>query len=230
MNEYHLVLIETSGNQGYIFASNKLRENVGASELTHRVGTQFFLGAIAETGPSLWKPSPSETRQALVDKAQNPPIEADSHPFEVILAASGKAMLLVRDAGNGRDIIARVTERILREAPGLEAHGAVGSRFNFSTQPVHNAIREVHHLLETVRSRVPGPSQRFLRIPPVSECQTSGFPAAEYVTRGLPEGEWAPAPASQSRSITHETHGIRGSGICASATESSTHCQTPRRS
>jgi hypothetical protein len=118
----HLVLVETSGNQNYIFATNKLSENVGASELTARVGTQFVLEAVREAGgPGLWTDSMSmaEVRRAVRDGARNRPVDG-SNPVEVILAASGKALLLVREKAVGTRIIRQVTRLALKEAPGLE--------------------------------------------------------------------------------------------------------------
>jgi hypothetical protein len=105
----NLVLIETSGNQAYIFATNKLRENVGASELTAQVGRQFVLDAVQAAGGQ----RPQDLR-----KPDTYPALSDTNAVEVILAVSGKALLLVRDAAIGRQIVNKVTLRALRKPRG----------------------------------------------------------------------------------------------------------------
>ncbi len=102
----HLVLIETSGNQQYIFASNRLRENVGASELVYRVGTTFVLEAVAGVGgPQLGQGGAQDLRVSLLDAQKNAALHDGVQGVEVILAASGKAMLLVSDEAKGRRIV-----------------------------------------------------------------------------------------------------------------------------
>lgn len=90
----HLILIETSGNQNYIFSTNKLRENVGASELTYRVGTQWVLKAVEEVGgPSgLWADNSAQFRRNLLNTQLNRPINEEGVLVEVIVATSGKAL------------------------------------------------------------------------------------------------------------------------------------------
>src|SRR5262245_4504028 len=92
----HAVALETFGNQGYIFASNKRRENVGASELIRRIGEDYPRAAVA-------------SRSGI----------------DVVLAVSGKAVLLVDEFQKGREIVRAVTERVIREAPGVDVRGAI---------------------------------------------------------------------------------------------------------
>src|SRR4051812_39573274 len=130
MKDKYVVLLETSGNQRYIFATNKLRENVGASELTYRAGTRYVLDAIAsalQSGArrSLWDDSPHVLRANLVDRGLNPAIEQEGNAVEVVVATSGKAILLVEGEGFGRRIVEHATRRALLEAPGLDLRGVV---------------------------------------------------------------------------------------------------------
>jgi hypothetical protein len=192
----NLVLIETSGNQAYIFATNKLRENVGASELTYRVGTQFVHDALSESGgPDVKRGSQAEVRLALRDGRSNPSIESGLFTAEVILAASGKALLLVANEERGRAIVRGVSRRVVELAPGIEAPGVIGGDFDAGGKSIHDAIREAHRLLENARSAIPGPAQRHLRLPVVADCLTSGLPAAGYATHGLPKEDHGPRSA-----------------------------------
>jgi len=196
MDSIYLVLIETSGNQNYIFSTNRLRENMGASELTYQAGTKWILAAVADpndaTSLEVWQDS-KRLRKLLRNPQINPPIELQSKPAEILTAASGKALLLTKDRETAQSIIRRVTQRALEKAPGLDIMG-VYEEIEDWNQPnsLANAIKKIHKTFEKVRSRRPSPENRFLRLPIVASCAVSGLPASEIDTLGKD-----PKPISQ---------------------------------
>lgn len=190
----HLVLLETSGNQNYIFSTNKLKENIGASELTFRVGTQFVIDAVrkirgdAETHQSDFS-STDKIRDWLLNPQTNPRIEDQSTEtaIEVIIATSGKALLLVKQHKHGQAIIRAVTHRALKEAAGIDICGVISEQFSWKTYQIGKMNRQVHERFEAVRSRRPSPELRFARLPIMDECATSGLPAA-WIDTQTPDG------------------------------------------
>lgn len=90
----HLVLISTSGNQSYIFASNRLREAVGASYLVARSTTAWVASAAALAGGT------------------------------VLQASSGSTLVTVPDEDAARALAHEVTLTALRNAPGLAVRAA----------------------------------------------------------------------------------------------------------
>ncbi|NJM47650.1 MAG: hypothetical protein HC860_17025 [Alkalinema sp. RU_4_3] len=176
----HLVLIETSGNQSFIFSTNKLKENVGASEATYRVCSQWVLDAVSEITKTktLWDDDADQLKNNLCNSKFNPPITATGSWVEVVVAASGKAILITRELDHAKKIIKAVTLRALKEAPGLDVCGAIEA-FNWDGDiKLPEVSRRLHKKFEVVRSMRPGPELRFLRLPIVEDCRASGLPAA----------------------------------------------------
>jgi len=188
-----LVRIETSGNQAYIFASNRLRQNVGASELVLRSCSQWVLEAVKEkaTGRRLWAPSVEDRTRRLRDRALNPHLGAGGNRVEVVTATSGSACLLTQDLQLGRCLVEAVTRRALREAPGLAVAGAVVEMRD--RQGFQDAFQNANTELGRVRSRLPAPEARFRQLPIVERCRTTGLPAASY---DVPFGTEPPEPLS----------------------------------
>jgi hypothetical protein len=187
-----LVRIETSGNQAYIFASNRLRQNVGASELVLRCCSQWVLEAVAQiTGRALWDPSVQERTERLRNPTLNPYLGKAGNRVEVMTATSGSATLLVEDCSLGCELVEKVTRRALREAPGLAVAGAVVSMDG--REGFQQAFQQAGAELARVRSRLPLPEARFRQIPIVDRCRTTGLPAAVY---DVPFGGEPPEPLS----------------------------------
>jgi len=179
-------VLETSGNQAYVFATNKLRENVGASELTRRAGTKWVFEAVEGlTHRNLYRDDPTEQRAVLTDRALNPSVE-DGALVEIVEAISGKAILLVKDEKTANAIVQAVTLTALREAPGMEVKGAVAHVDWSQPGSVPLALKQAYRRYEELRTAMNGPESRFLRLPFVAECASSGMPAAEVDKDGKP--------------------------------------------
>lgn len=176
-----LVLIETSGNQNYIFSTNKLKENIGASELTYQSGTFWVLEAIAEitnrVKPIYTSKFPNNLRNYLLNPSLNLPIEDNKSKVEVIVATSGKALLIVKEEADVKKIIKTVSRRALQEAPGLDISG-VFIEFDWNKYKLGELNAKVHKLYEQARSQNLNRAARFSRLPIADSCQTSGLPAS----------------------------------------------------
>ncbi len=171
----YLVLIETSGNQEYIFATNKLSENVGASELITQVGTDYVWEAVRNVGGK----QPHDPHDPTTY-----PVLGNGNPVEVITATSGKALLLANDAEIARTIVWSVTRKALNKAPGLQVFGVVSRSFDFYREPLHGLMGEVYRSYEQKRSSLAGPSTRFLKLPIIADCASSGLPASYVAGQG----------------------------------------------
>ncbi len=190
----YLVLLETSGNQNFIFSTNKLKENIGASELTYRAGTRWVLDAVAEINetPELrqWANS-QDLRGILRNKALNPAIEEGHKPLEIIIATSGKALILARTEETAKDLIRQVTRKALEDAPGLNLSGVFVQIQDWDqTNSLDEAIRQVHKTFEETQPYRPTAEARFLRLPIIADCSFSGLPASDLDY--TPENERVP--------------------------------------
>lgn len=186
----NIVLIETSGNQRYIFATNKLRENVGASELTYQIGTKCVLAAAGRPYDYEKDKNGNKLRQLLLNE-QLIETNSDENAVEIIIATSGKALLLTKTEPKAKEIVRKVTTEALRLMPGLTVHGAI-CKVEDDLTDVHKAVGTVHRRLEEIRHRIPSTQQRFQRLPFVAPCATSGLPASEiYKHKSLPKTEEA---------------------------------------
>lgn len=175
------MLIETVGNQATVFQTNRLKEVIGASHLVYQVGTEFLFAAIGKTRN--WE-KPDQLDAYLLSEHENPPIEKGTdESVEIVVAASGKAILLTRTEKRAKQIIGNVTKKALEEAPGVTVRGALARVKEFTAEGINDAFDAVHKEHARVRGSLPSSDLRFQKLPFVEMCASSGLPA-EYDVAG----------------------------------------------
>ena len=171
-----LVMLETNGNQHYIFSSPRLRDNIGASSLLTHL-EQWTEEALASTGAAgAWRASRGLPAGPGADESQ------------WVSRSSGKVIVMVDEPQRARDLIGEVTRRALAQAPGLDVSGVFieipGARGAGGGPVVDDAaLKAVHAEAAAYALRRPPADARFAQIPFLARAKDSALPAAPPLGR-----------------------------------------------
>ncbi|MFC7811772.1 hypothetical protein [Streptomyces olivaceus] len=169
--QVRLVSFEAWNITRFMFVAGKRREIAGASELITYLERRWVRESLRE----------------VFGRGFAEGWRIEECPAELLESGAGTAKVLVRGEGEARRLVAAVTGRALRQAPGLEVCGVVSGGFGWGAGGgLHAALGECARALTGVRTGLPGPDARFLRLPVVDSCRATGLPAAGVLR--LPDG------------------------------------------
>lgn len=113
---FYLVMVDTAQIQPYVFGSNRLRENVGASYLVAQATDEWSRQAAqaAASGRT------NLDAEGKIDPAKRIEDATTNIAAEVAYAGGGNFAVIFRDEGEANDFTRRLSGRALEEAPGLQ--------------------------------------------------------------------------------------------------------------
>ena len=174
MPTYTLTLLDTVGIQDYIFGSNVLRENIGASELVRRATRLWPFEEVRAVGRTNVKPDRNLTGEPD-DLDGNLCIEDDVLIAEVIYAGGGNCAILFANRNAATGYVTRLSCRVLSEAPDLDLV-AVHVEVDWETDALAYKVKDAFARLAIKKRdrRIPTP---MLGMATTVACRSTGLPA-----------------------------------------------------
>ncbi len=126
-----LVVVDTTQIQSYIFASNRLAENIGASWLVKQATGAWALETIMQVAS---KHNIADPARGQLDPQRC--IERDNLEAEVIYATGGNVLVLFKDETLARQFVRQHSRRVLASAPGLTLLFSIQC-FDWAAAPEH---------------------------------------------------------------------------------------------
>lgn len=168
-----LVVTEVSQIQRYIFGSNRMRENVGASYLVTQATEDWALEAFKKVAP---KNNLCKNGAAELDP--NKQIETNSGlDAEILYVGGGNFVALFRQKETAQNFIQKLSRQILTDAPELQLVVAC-QEYNWDENGVslYEALTAVLKKLES-NKRALAPSVPLLGLGVTAVCHSTGLPA-----------------------------------------------------
>jgi hypothetical protein len=179
MAEYILTVIDTAGVQDYIFATNNLRQNAGASFLADcatRSWVKEVLDTVAAGAHNVIDLDAKE------DKFDGRTIEKDHLQAELIYAGGGNTVLLFDLPERAKTFTQTLTHKVMLSAPGLRLMIHHSKPFDWRNHILAGADGVMMQTFKEMqkRKRKATPSYPLLGLGVSSRCVFTGLPAVGY--------------------------------------------------
>ena len=169
----HLVMLETNGNQRFIFSSPRLRDSVGASSLLTKLREWTERGLVSTGAAATWC------------TARGLPYGREPHESQWVSVSSGKVIFLVDSAQQAKDVIGAVTRTALAKAPGMDVSGAFiplpapsNPQDSETAYVTESALKEIHAEAARYALQRPPAEARFSQLPFLARAKDSSLPAS----------------------------------------------------
>lgn len=174
MNKFTVTVIDTSGIQGYIFSSNRLRENIGASHLVSEVTDDW----IKETLDKLGVP----------ENQQNKPIETSGFDAEIVYAGGGNTLILFKSREIAISFTRILSKRVLEKAPGINLVVAHAD-FDWDEDNLYQVVKDLMEGEIDRRKHERIPSAPLLGLGVTAVCNSTQLPAVDRSNKYIQYGD-----------------------------------------
>jgi len=158
MSEYTLLMLEIGGIQDFIFGSNSLQINSGASRLVRAVSTTWIIETLNAQGlvhniqrHPLIDPGPFSLDQEQIRLHDPGPGDANLD-VEAIYLGGGNALLLFTNQQNAQIFARNISLRTLLDAPGLKTVIAQ-TAVDWNSDPLPDKVESLRHELSRQNMR-----------------------------------------------------------------------------
>jgi len=204
MTTYTATVIDTSGIQPYIFGSNRLRENIGASYLVNQATGAWVKEALGALSEALKKEQSANCDIYIPPEttSETPPkIHQDSRIIaELIYTGGGNAIAIFPDRAYAIRFTQILSHRVLKEAPGITLTVAHQDFTWEEQESLFKTIQQLRHALE-YQKPPKAPSSPLLGLSVTADCTST-----RLVAVGMSNEFDAPADDAYlvSREVQHK--------------------------
>lgn len=167
MRRFTVTVLDTIGIQSYIFNSNRLRENIGASYLVDQATDEWVKEMLAQLG--------------VPKSRQEEPIETSGLLAELIYAGGGNTVLLFKSPKIARDFVKMLSKKILQDAPGINLIVAHDDNFDWdnTSQPLYEVVKNLMKYELDRKKHERTPSAPLLGLGVTATCNSTQLPAID---------------------------------------------------